>query len=470
MMPLADSKFFLPYQAKWIKDRSRLKIMEKSRQIGISWSSAYEDVRNTSPDEARDDTWISSRDAIQARLYLEDCTAFARILNLAARDLGERVIDEERRIAAYVLEFTNGKRIHSMSSNPDAQAGKRGNRKFDEYALNPENRKLYAIGYPGITWGGALAIISTHRGTHNHFNELIQEILHKGNPKGFSHHRVTLQDALDQGFLQKLKAKLPEDDERQGMDEAAYFDFIRAGCPDRETFQQEYMCVPADDAVAFLTYDMIAACEFPLDVEWEWEWHQLEDAKDPLYAGLDIGRDHDLTSFWLGQETAGLLLVRKWIDLRAMPFSEQEAILYPYFALPQLRRACIDNTGMGRQFAERAQERFGAGKIEPVTFTMPVKEQLAYPLRAAFEDKTVRVPNDDNVRADLRAIKKETTAAGNIRFAADRGKNGHADRFWGLALMKHAAISGAELPRLPHAFNTRRRNLIRARRKREVLA
>ena len=40
--------FFLPYQAAWIKDRSRLKLYEKSRQIGISWASAYEDVANTS--------------------------------------------------------------------------------------------------------------------------------------------------------------------------------------------------------------------------------------------------------------------------------------------------------------------------------------------------------------------------------------------------------------------------------------
>ena len=31
----------LPYQRKWVLDTSRIKIMEKSRQIGISWASAY---------------------------------------------------------------------------------------------------------------------------------------------------------------------------------------------------------------------------------------------------------------------------------------------------------------------------------------------------------------------------------------------------------------------------------------------
>ena len=41
-------------------------------------------------------------------------------------------------------------------------------------------------------------------------------------------------------------------------------------------------------------------------------------------------------------------------------------------------------------------------------------------MRMGFEDKSIRIPKDDEVRADLRSIKKTTTAAGNIRFEADR--------------------------------------------------
>ena len=53
------------------------------------------------------------------------------------------------------------------------------------------------------------------------------------------------------------------------MDEAAYFDFIRAGCADEESFQQEYMCNPADDEVAFLPYDLIASAEYAAGVDWQ---------------------------------------------------------------------------------------------------------------------------------------------------------------------------------------------------------
>jgi phage FluMu gp28-like protein len=42
------------------------------------------------------------------------------------------------------------------------------------------------------------------------------------------------------------------------------------------------------------------------------------------------------------------------------------------------------------------------------------------------------------IRADLRSVTKQTTEAGNIRFTAERTPDGHADRFWALALAVHA--------------------------------
>ena len=51
-----------------------------------------------------------------------------------------------------------------------------------------------------------------------------------------------------------------------------------------------------------------------------------------------------------------------------------------------MRRCCIDATGLGMQLAERAQERFGKYYVEGIHFSGPVKEDLAYPVKAAFED------------------------------------------------------------------------------------
>jgi len=437
IFPARDT-LMLPYQSAWIRDNARLKLAEKSRQIGWTWAGDYRLVSVKARTDARLDAWISSRDDIQARLSLEDCKHFATLLNLGAKDLGERAIDDAGH-SAYVLAFANGLRIHSMSSNPDAQAGKRGDRVLDEFALHPDPRKLYAIAYPGITWGGSLEIFSTHRGTANFFNQLVLEARHKGNPKRFSLHRVTLQDALDQGFLYKLQTKLPADDERVQMDEAEYFDFIKAGCADEESFAQEYMCVPSDDASAFLSYELLDSCKYPPGVKWALTLDELAKCGDELFLGGDIARVKDFTVFWIiARRGADRPTVHR-VALRDCPFDEQERRLYELLALPNLRRACIDNSGLGRQLVERAAKRFGAYKVEPVTFTLAVKEELAYPLRAAFEDRTARIPGDAQIIASHRAIRKETTAAGNVRFIAEHTDAGHADDFWAHALALHAA-------------------------------
>lgn len=79
-----DNTLLLGYQKRWVLDQSRIKIMEKSRQIGISWASAYALVRRKALAGARYDAWVSSRDEIQARLFLEDCKHFAGTLTLRA--------------------------------------------------------------------------------------------------------------------------------------------------------------------------------------------------------------------------------------------------------------------------------------------------------------------------------------------------------------------------------------------------
>ncbi len=254
---------------------------------------------------------------------------------------------------------------------------------------------------------------------------------------------------------------------------------MRNQCADEETWLQEFLCVPGDDNAAFLAYDLIASCEYPPGQEWEMDVAAVCDrrqspavtdrrytptgesksdppsemggAGDPpapsrdsreaahLYLGVDVGRDHDLTVIWVVESVEDVCFTRDVICLDKQTFAEQEDVLYRFLALRRVRRACIDQTGLGRQFAERAIAKFGKYKIEGVTFTSAVKEDLAYATRTAFEKKTVRIPADKWIRADLRSLRKEATASGNIRFTGERNRHGHADRFWALALALHAA-------------------------------
>ncbi len=92
---------------------------------------------------------------------------------------------------------------------------------------------------------------------------------------------------------------------------------------------------------------------------------------------------------------------------------------------------------MGIQLAERAADKFN-WKVEPITFTAPVKEELAFGLRADFQDRKLRIPRDEKLRADLRGIQKEVSLSGNIRFVGESGDS-HCDRFWAKALRQQAA-------------------------------
>jgi phage FluMu gp28-like protein len=161
----------------------------------------------------------------------------------------------------------------------------------------------------------------------------------------------------------------------------------------------------------------------------------------PLYLGVDIGRFRDLTVIWIVEKLDAMLYTRKIICLEKQTFEAQEAVLYPLLALPAVRRACIDQTGLGCQFVERARKKFNRYRVEGLTFNPVLKEKLAYKLRSAFEAGSLRIPDDRLLTADLRSIRKTVTASGNIRFEGERHQNSHADRFWAAALALEAAAA-----------------------------
>lgn len=82
---------------------------------------------------------------------------------------------------------------------------------------------------------------------------------------------------------------------------------------------------------------------------------------------------------------------------------------------------------------------FGAWRVEAINFNQGSKEMLAGPVRTHFEDRSVRIPDDEKFIGDLRMIQKETVGDKNRYVATDDDEaDSHADRFWALALMLHA--------------------------------
>src|SRR6266581_273281 len=326
------NKFFLPYQIRWLEDQAPLKIIEKSRQIGMTFTDAYDSVKKVIRNGARLDVWISSRDEAQARLYIEDCRKWAGLLNRRTFAFGREIIDEKTGSAAYVLEFKSGRRIYSLSSNPNALAGKRGHVKLDEFALHQDQRLLYRVAKPVTTWGGQLSVISTHRGVNSVFNQLVREILEDGNPMGFSVHTVTIQKAVEQGLVARINEKTGanESDEQ-------FLARLEAECIDREQWQQEYCCQPADEASAFISHEMLLSAQADCMRPFEY----LLECKNPIYAGVDFGRTRNLTVIDVGEQIGDVIWDRFRVDLHKKTFDEQKFHLNRVLSLPNLRRACL---------------------------------------------------------------------------------------------------------------------------------
>jgi phage FluMu gp28-like protein len=156
---------------------------------------------------------------------------------------------------------------------------------------------------------------------------------------------------------------------------------------------------------------------------------------------MDIGRKRDLSVIWLLERIGDVLWTRQVKVMEKTPFRDQLDVLSAILRNPRVVRCCIDSTGIGAMLAEEAQRLYGQYKVEAVNFSGPVKAELAMPMLRAFQDRTVRIPQAREIRDDLHKIRKTTTAAGNIRFEADRDDAGHADRFWALALGLHAAAT-----------------------------
>ena len=447
---LAVEAYFLRYQRDWLVDSGRLKLCQKSRQVGLSYADSYDSVRKAAVRPGGRDVWVMSRDEVQAKQYIRYCRRWANILHYAAADHAQRVfvLPNGRSATVQVLTFASGASVYALSSNPDAIVGKSGHVKLDEFALHKDQRTLYAVAKPVIQWGGTLSLISTHRGAGTVFNEIIMEIRERGNPMGWSLHTIPIQKAVEQGLVEKIDAAnraagspgLPAGPTGVQDRREQWLAQQRAECIDEEQWLQEYCCVPADESAAFISYELINACT-EAELRLLTVAGLLEAAarapQSAFYLGVDVARKKDLCVLDVGEKVGDVVWDRLRLQLLNRPFRELEEDLYRLLRLPQLKRACVDATGLGLQLAERARERFG-WKVEPITFTAASKEELANGLKIDLEQRHVRLADDEPLRADLRGIRKEVTLSGNSRFAGE-SEGSHCDRFWAKALRQQAA-------------------------------
>lgn len=425
------STYFMPYQIAWLRDQSRLKISEKSRRVGMTYVQSYEDMLDAARADNPLDVWFSSADESAAKEYIRYVAQWARIFNVAATDLGETVISRNDDIKALTVEFATGKRINALSSNPKAFRSKGGKLVLDEFAFHADQEEMWKAARPIITWGFPARILSTYNGKGNRYYRMVSEAkkaIAEGRVPAWALHTTTIIDAVHDGLADRILGRKLTEAERQ-----AWIDAEHESVGDEDTWQQEYLCNPIDEASAWLPWELIVGCESPEAGNVAY----LEKTGD-CFIGWDVARTADKSVIWTVQRVGDILWTRDVHVMRRKSFAEQLDAFDVRMRLYNARRACIDKTGLGMPIVEEAQARWGQYRVEGVTFTGEVKQHLATYGKQMFEDKRVRIPMSRDIRDSHHAVRKMTTVAGNPRFDADRNESGHADEFWAHMLALHA--------------------------------
>lgn len=409
-----------PYQQAWINDQSRFKIGLWSRQIGKTFSTTLELVLDclAAESQGRRKRWvILSRGERQAKEAMDEGVK----MHLKAMQQGFKALeyDWEASVKALEVELPGGSRITALPASPDTARGFSASVVADEFAFHKDSRAIWRSLFPVISAGHKIRVISTANGRSGMFYDLMTS-----QDSAWSKHVVTVHDAIAQG--------LPRDAEE-----------LRRGLRDEDAWRQEYLCEWVDEASAWLTYELINACEHDQAGE--------PDRYDgnPVYVGNDIARRKDLWVAVALEKVGDVLWLREMRCLHRATFAEQDATIQELMRKYRVARFCLDKTGMGERAAEDYQRSFGEYRVEGVLFTPGNKLIMANLARQVFEDRKIRIPaGDEALRGDLHSLKKIVTPAGNVRFDVGDETDCHADRAWALFL----AIYAASTPYSPIEF------------------
>ena len=411
-----------PYQQRWLRDAARFKVGTFARQTGKTFTTTLEIVRDALEKGAgggRSSWVILSRGERQAKEAMEEGVK----LHLAALGAAFEAVEEDFKLSdgttvrgsEVVLPGIARNKITALPANPDTARGFSRNVFLDEFAFHKDPRAIWRALFPVVSAGYLLRVVSTPNGRGNKHYELMHDPDLAGT---WSRHLVDIYQAVADG--------LPRD-----------IDELKKGIGDPTDWAQEFECQFIDAATAFLTFDLIDAAED-------------ETAGDPegylggpCYVGMDFGRRKDLSTLWSLEEVGDLLVCRDLVELDRERFAVQMAALDRMMAFYRVVRAGLDQTGMGEMPVEVAQDRHGSSRVEGVLFTQTRKLEMATALKDRMEDRRLRIPRTPKLRQDLHSVRKVTGATGTPRLVAERTEDGHADRFWGLAL----AVASAATPK-----------------------
>lgn len=455
-------QILLGYQQRWLTDPAPVKVMEKSRRIGITWAEAADCSLLAARSQGMD-VWYIGYNREMAREFIEDCGRWLTRYQLAAERLSQIVLPyPDRNITAWRIRCASGHCITALSSRPTNLRGKQGKVVIDEAAFHPRLDLLLKAAMALIMWGGRVAIISTHNGENNPFNRLIGEI--RAGKLPWSLHRVTLDQALEDGLYERICLSLGEKETTPSAEARARW---RAELTERygQDADEELFCIPRTRGASWLSAAVVSQCmeaeiptlrftcppDFALmaddlraDQARRWCEQHLQpllaalDSQRQQYFGQDFARSQDLSVMIPLIEQEDMRWRQAFVlELAGVPFKEQELIcFYILDRLPRLVRANFDAAGNGQYLAETAMQRYGADRVGAIRPSEGWYRQEMPRLKSLLENRQLAIARHSEHLEDYCSLVLERGVARlpKTRVTGADGQRRHGDVVMAMAL------------------------------------
>jgi phage FluMu gp28-like protein len=417
----------LPYQQAVLRDRSPLRIWEKSRRVGASWALAAEAVLDGMT-EAGKNTYYISYNHDMTKQFIDDAKFWARKFDMAAKYMEEDVVDENKNtFKVFALVLNSGHGVYSLPSTEYAIRSKQGNIIFDEAAFTGAFEGIKKAALALQIWGGKFTILSSHNGDDSPFYLFLQRIK-SGDEPDWTRHRTTFAQAVEQGLYRKICEVRGK--EWTAEEEAEFVGRIRRVY--RDNVEEELDCIASRSGLRYFPRIILDPCidgDIPVlrkgfedsflrekrekrerAVE-KWFKEEVQpvigNIDNPTAVGQDFARSGDLTVFWLTE-----LIEKKYtrtaavIELRNWPFDQQwQFWLLLVAALGNcFLGGAADARGNGQMIAEKAETEW-PGKVISVMISRAWYGQWFPKLKSNIEDREWTIPLDDYLIGDFGVVR-----------------------------------------------------------------
>lgn len=461
----------LPYQQRWLADRSRVKMFTKSRRIGISWTEASDSTLIASKANGMNTTYICYDKDITVQ-FINNCADWARAYDLAASAIQEGMEvfadgDEDKACSTYTIEFDSGWSVVAIAGTPRKLRGRKGRVIIDEAAFLTNFSAVFEAALALMIWGGEIRIITTYNGVEEPYYELEQEVI--AGKYNYSRHFCTFRQAVAEGLYQRIC--LVSGQEWSPEAEAEWVDGIYKDFGDRAS--QELDCIPAQASGRYIPRIIVEQCmsrDIPV-IQWEFKddfatkseefrtkhvAELIERDLAPLlakanpnlksYLGEDFGRTGDLTDIIPAQEQKDLTRQALFLlELRNCPYEQQKQVtFYICDRLPKFSGAAFDARGNGDYLSEVAMQRYGLYRIHRIKATQQFYLEWMPQYKAALEDRKILLPLSSDVLSDHGAIvvEKGIPHVQDSKNTGTDGKPRHGDSAIAGLMLWYASCNG----------------------------